>query len=492
MLAAAEYVVIIVCTFLVLSATVPILVGLLQFLLVGGSVFATHLERSRDHLPNVSVLIPAWNEAAVIAATIDRLMAVDYPEDRIRVYVIDDASTDETPRITVDKSREYPGRVIHLRRVAGGEGKAHTLNYGLQVLWRSEWTEAVLIMDADVIYMPDSVAKMARHLADPDVGAVTAYIKEGSAAPNYVQRFITFEYITATGASRRAQNTLGFLACLSGGAQLHSRRNLMAIGGQIFSATLAEDTFTTFRTQLEGRRAIFDPNVIVYAEEPDTLEGLWKQRLRWGRGNVQITSVFRDLWFNRREHPTMGSASMALMWFSIFLMPLFQIGASIGLCALYFVDAEAAWTLFRSFWVVSAVVYVFITLTSLAIDTESARKSIVEGLAFPGLVSLSINVYALFPFLIEPVGSVVASQASSVTVMILTLLIYSWLTLAMVVAYGAKVFEAHGRLSWVAPAALWVAGYGSFLCAVTFASYVKELRGSAMTWDKTEKTGKVS
>jgi len=130
----------------------------------------------------------------------------------------------------INKSREYRGNVFHLRRVAGGEGKAHTLNYGLSVLWKSDWTEAVLIMDADVIYTEDSLVKMARHLADPEVGAVTAYIKEGSKAPNYVQRFITFEYITATGASRRAQNTLGFLACLSGGAQLHTRENMMEIG----------------------------------------------------------------------------------------------------------------------------------------------------------------------------------------------------------------------------------------------------------------------
>ena len=44
--------------------------------------------------------------------------------------------------------------------------------------------EALLIMDADVIYSPDSMRKMARHLADPEVGAVTAYIKEGSADGN--------------------------------------------------------------------------------------------------------------------------------------------------------------------------------------------------------------------------------------------------------------------------------------------------------------------
>ena len=40
--------------------------------------------------------------------------------------------------------------------------------------------QAVLIMDADVIYEPDSLRRMTRHLADPGVGAVTAYIKEGS------------------------------------------------------------------------------------------------------------------------------------------------------------------------------------------------------------------------------------------------------------------------------------------------------------------------
>lgn len=492
MIAILEYVVIAVCTFLVLGATVPIIVGLLQFLLVGSSLFATHLERSRSHLPNVSILIPAWNEGAVIGTTIDQLMSLDYPAGRIRIYVIDDASSDETPDIAIAKAREYPGSVIHLRRVAGGEGKAHTLNYGLDVLWRSEWTEAVLIMDADVIYTRDSLAKMARHLADPDIGAVTAYIKEGSASPNYVQRFITFEYITATGASRRAQNTLGFLACLSGGAQLHTRRNLMAIGGQIFSETLAEDTFTTFRTQLEGRKAIFEPNAIVYAEEPDSLDGLWKQRVRWGRGNVQITSVFRDLWFNRREHPSMGSAAMAFMWFSIFLMPLFQIGASVGLCTLYFVNADAAWTLFRSFWIVSAVIYLFITLTSLAIDRESARKSVIEGIAFPGIVALGINLYALFPFAFAPLIDQLTLDSEGLVVMALTLLLYSWLTLAMVVSWGAKLLEKTPRLRWAAPVALWIGGYGSFLCAVTFGSYVKEIRGSAMTWDKTEKTGKVS
>jgi cellulose synthase/poly-beta-1,6-N-acetylglucosamine synthase-like glycosyltransferase len=486
-----EEAIVVVCSFLVLLSTLPLLTGLVQFALLGASPRATHLDRTGPNQPNVSILIPAWNEGAVIAATIDRLMRLRYPRERLRVYVVDDASDDETPDIAIAKSREYRGNVFHLRRVAGGEGKAHTLNFGLDVLWRDAWTESVLIMDADVIYTEDSLAKMARHLADEEIGAVTAYIKEGSAAPNYVQRFIAFEYITATGASRRAQNVLGFLTCLSGGAQLHTRTNMAVLGGRIFSETLAEDTFTTFRTQLRGRRAIFEPNAIVYAEEPDSLVGLWKQRVRWGRGNVQITAVYRDLWFNRRASRTIGSPVMALMWFSIFLMPLFQIGATAGLITLFFVSSHAAWTLFRLFWVISAFVYLVVTLTSLMVDWESARKSILAGIMFPGLVGLLVNLSALFPFAVTPVIHWLAPDRHGAASTALALLLYSWLTLAMVVSYAAKALEG-SRFRKLAPVALYLGGYGAFLCAVTFAAYVKELRGAEMKWDKTEKTGKIA
>ena len=108
--------------------------------------------------------------------------------------------------------------------------------------------QALLIMDADVIYEPTSLRAMTRHLADPAVGAVTGYIQEGSRPGNYMTRFIAYEYMTAQAAARRAQNVIGALACLAGGAQLHSRANIEAIGGRIDTGTLAEDTVTTFRT----------------------------------------------------------------------------------------------------------------------------------------------------------------------------------------------------------------------------------------------------
>ncbi|MBT8049323.1 MAG: glycosyltransferase family 2 protein [Xanthomonadales bacterium] len=480
-----------ICVFFVFLGVTPVLAGLYQYLLLPLSAFATHLEETEPYLPRVSILIPAWNEDLVIGLTIDRLVRLDYPPDRLRIYVIDDASSDDTPRVVIEKSKEYPGQVFHVRRVSGGEGKAHTLNYGLEILWKNSWTEAVLIMDADVLYRPDSLRKMARHLSDSNVGAVTAYIKEGSQSPNYVQRYITFEYITATGAARRAQNVLGFLICLSGGAQLHSRANLEQIGGRIFSDTLAEDTFTTFLSQLSGRRVLFDPHAVVLAEEPDSLLGLWKQRLRWARGNVQISGVFGRLWLNKQHHRGLGSLSMFLMWFSIFLMPVFQITASLGLISLYFLDEAWAWAAFHGLWIISGVVYLIVTLCSFVVDHESAVKCWLEGILFPGLVSLLIISYALWPPWIDAPMAFFELELGVTARMVLTLFLYAWLTLSMVVSYAAIVVEKSRYFSWLAPVLLLLGGYGAFLCAVTFGAYVKEIQGAEMKWDKTVKTGKV-
>ena len=68
-----------------------------------------------------------------------------------------------------------------------------------------------------------------------------------------MNRFISFEYIGAQAGARRAQNVLGAQACLAGGAQLLRRESLEAIGGEIDTSSLAEDTFTTFNVQLAGQ-----------------------------------------------------------------------------------------------------------------------------------------------------------------------------------------------------------------------------------------------
>ena len=79
---------------------------------------------------------------------------------------------------------------------------------------------------------------------------------------------------------------------------------------------------------------VFEPHAIVWAEEPRDIAGLWKQRLRWGRGNVQVTLRYRHTWFHRGKGK-LGGVSFALIWFSVFLMPALMVLSSASLVTLF-------------------------------------------------------------------------------------------------------------------------------------------------------------
>jgi cellulose synthase/poly-beta-1,6-N-acetylglucosamine synthase-like glycosyltransferase len=480
----------------VFLGAVPLLVANYQYLLVALHFRRNHYGRCRPYFPRTAILIPAWNEHAVIGASIDRLMGLDYPREALRIYVVDDASTDATPEVIKGKAGQYPGHVFHLRREKGGEGKAATLNHGLRVILADDWMQAVLIMDADVIYEPASLAAMTRHLADPGVGAVMAYIKEGSQPGNYMTRFIGYEYITAQAAARRAQNVLGVVACLAGGAQLHSRANIEAVGGRIDTGTLAEDTVTTFRTQIAGRRVVFEPHATVWAEEPGSIAGLWKQRLRWARGNVQVTTIFKRVWFRPWRRDRLGGVSFGLIWFCLFLLPVFMVCASASLVTLFFIDPALALTAFHFLWLTSVITYIFITSFTLLIDPVIGRRVWRQGLMFPGAVNMVILLAAIIPAPLYWVGHEILDAAgfrlTHGWVSGLELFTYIWLCACMGVAFLGKVAEPRRGGRVLSPLFVYVGGYGPLLCAITTTAYLKQIQGAEQKWDKTEKTGKVA
>lgn len=478
---------------LVAIGLLPAAGGIYQYLLVPLHGLRNPLRRAGPVLPRVAVVVPAWNEGAVLAASLERLMRLEYPPDRLRVFVVDDASTDDTPDVVRAKAEEHPGRIVLLRREQGGQGKAHTLNHGIELILADDWMEALLIMDADVIYRPDALRRMTRHLADPQVGAVTGYIREGSRRPGAIARFIGYEYVTAQACARRAQNVMGAIACLAGGAQLHTRANLEAIGGRIDTSTLAEDTFSTFLTQLDGRRVVFDGAAVVLAEEPDSIRALWKQRARWARGNVQITRRFKRVWFRPSRTQRLGSPDFGLVWFSVFALPFTLIAASTGLIGLYFASPGTAHAIFGELWWAGIATYLFITVTTLLVDVDTARRSWFEGIMFPGLGALVLIVASANPTFWEvTVPDALGLEMSATGVEVWTLLLYAWPVLSMALSRLVHDLEGVRVVGVLSKPLLYVVGYGPLLCAITLDAYLREWRGAAQTWDKTEKTGRVA
>ena len=486
-----ETVIVVVLLLCVLVGTLPVINTGLQFLALPLHAFRNHYPEAAPYHPNVAVVIPAWNEGMVIGPAIERLLQLEYPAERLRVFVVDDASTDDTPEIVAQKAAAYPGRVVHLRREQGGQGKAHTLNHGLDVVLADDWTEAVLIMDADVIFARDSLRKLTRHLADEKVGAVTAYIAEGSRDRNYLTRFIAIEYVIGQLSARRVQNVGGAIACLAGGAQLHSRANLEAIGGRIPTGTLAEDTMTTFESQLHGRRMVFEPHAVVLAEEPRTIDSLWKQRLRWARGNVQLTSIYKKLWFRPSRDHNLGSVGFGLAWFTILLLPAFMLLAAAGLIALLLLHSDIAEFVFRFMWIAAACIYIFSMLYSVQLDPRIGRQSWREAIMFPGLGALILMFIALFPWTLDGLLNLFGEEATDQARFWWLLFFYLWGPVSMLGIWLARAVEPLPGGRFFAGLLLYVCGYGSLLCAITVDSYLKEWRRADASWIKTEKVGRV-
>ncbi len=232
----------------------------------------------------VSVLIPAFNEARVIEASVRRILAST--GIRIEVIVIDDGSTDGTSAIVSDRFGIDPR--VRLLTLANG-GKARALNTALGVAKG----DVVIALDADTQFEPDTVARLARWFADPALGAVAGNAKIGNTI-NLITRWQAVEYVTAQNLERRALAALGAITVVPGAVGAWRRTALDAVGGYPVD-TLAEDQDLTIAIQRAGWRVACDVDAVAWTEAPENARALFRQRFRWAYGTLQCRWKHRDL-----------------------------------------------------------------------------------------------------------------------------------------------------------------------------------------------------
>ncbi|MDQ0466207.1 cellulose synthase/poly-beta-1,6-N-acetylglucosamine synthase-like glycosyltransferase/peptidoglycan/xylan/chitin deacetylase (PgdA/CDA1 family)/spore germination protein YaaH [Caulobacter ginsengisoli] len=256
--------------------------------------------------PLVSVLIPCFNEEAVIAGSVERILASRW--SRLEVLVLDDGSTDGTAEQVRLNHGSDPR--VRLLSFANG-GKALALNRGLT----HARGEIVVALDADTLFAPETIARLVRWFEDPGVGAVAGNAIVGNRI-NLVTRWQALEYVTAQNLERRALAALGAVTVVPGAVGAWRRAALEQLGGYP-EDTLAEDQDLTLAVQRAGWRVEFDPQARAYTEAPDTVGGLLKQRFRWSFGTLQCLWKHRAaLWDKRR--PVLGFVALPQIW-------LFQI-----------------------------------------------------------------------------------------------------------------------------------------------------------------------
>lgn len=290
-----------------------IAVGIGRAVILAGLAWNSNRPKNRPVPPPidpdlfVSVLIPAYNEARVIEASVRRVL--ESTQVGIEVIVIDDGSKDETSAIVAAQFGNDPR--VQLLTLQNG-GKARALNQGLKLAKG----EIIIALDADTQFEADTIAKLARWFVDPAIGAVAGNAKVGN-RHNLVTKWQGVEYVTAQNLERRALASFDAIMVVPGAVGAWRRAALDAVGGYP-ADTLAEDQDLTIAIQRKGWQVGYDVDAVAWTEAPESFKALSTQRFRWAYGTLQC------LWKHRsvlRERKPAGLALVGIpqAW-------LFQIG----------------------------------------------------------------------------------------------------------------------------------------------------------------------
>lgn len=303
--------------------------------MVGGLLFYFRRERKRppemETYPHFSIVIPAHNEEKHILDTISHLKDLNYPD--YEVIVVNDGSSDNTVGILAELAKEYPDwlRVINLEP---NSGKANALNVG--ILFTKG--ELILIIDADCLLDKDALKMMAWHFVTyPRVAAVTGNPRVMNRT-SLLGKVQVGEYSSIIGLIKRAQRILGRILTVSGVIAAF-RKSALSYVGLFDTDTVTEDIDITWKLQEKFWDVRYEPRALCWILAPETLRGLWRQRVRWSQGGVEVVKKHYQVWSDWRQRRfwpvyleyvgaiiwTFSLGFLLVSWLSAFLFYFFGI-----------------------------------------------------------------------------------------------------------------------------------------------------------------------
>ncbi|MFV5500597.1 poly-beta-1,6-N-acetyl-D-glucosamine synthase [Acinetobacter towneri] len=296
--------------------------------IAGGIWFYFKREYRQNDLPEpsqegCSIIIPCFNEEEQVRATIRYAMQTQYP--LFEVIAVNDGSSDRTAEILDELAAQYPKlRVVHL---AENQGKAYALRAGMMV---SQY-EFLVCIDGDALLHPHAVFWMMHQLTSyPRVGAVTGNPRIINRS-SILGKLQVGEFSSIIGLIKRAQRTYGRIFTVSGVIAGFRKTALDRIG-YWRDDMITEDIDVSWRLQFDHWDLQYVPKALCYIYMPETFKGLWKQRLRWSQGGVEVLFAYvRKMfkWRLRRMWPIAIEAIISITWayviFGIFLLYLYGL-----------------------------------------------------------------------------------------------------------------------------------------------------------------------
>lgn len=238
-------------------------------------------EGNGQYLPFISVVIPTYNEEAIIASRLDSLVRTRYPDDRMEIVVVD-SSSDGTPEILESYSKKYP--MIRIIRDEERRGLATALNQA----FRACKGEIVVKSDSDLTLAEDTIAKVVSHFSDPRVGAVTGRVNIANASAENEVRYRGLHE-----AIQLAESELDsvFMAHTFSAY----RRRLMK---EYKEQEYGDETIQTLHIRKQGYKVVFDPDVKFYEDYPEDGKERLRQKIRRSEGLTRVLLENSTVCFN--------------------------------------------------------------------------------------------------------------------------------------------------------------------------------------------------
>ncbi len=294
-----------------LIAFIAIVPGFMNAFMFSSLVFDKRPSRKHlDVYPDLSILIPCFNEETYIAQTVESVCKQEYL-GKIEIIVIDDGSTDRTVSIVEELEKTIPN--LRLLPLPKNQGKAAALNLGLQ---RSMY-DKVITIDADSYLYKDALTRIAERYASDPVGtcAVAGTTLVRNSRDNWLTQSQEWDYFHGIATVKRVQSLNQGTLVAQGCFSLYDKAKLLEVGG--WPDTVGEDIVLTWALLEKGYRVGYCEDAVIFTVVPSTLGGLIRQRQRWARGMIEAFKFHPGILFKPR-------LSTFFIWWDL-LFPLMDL-----------------------------------------------------------------------------------------------------------------------------------------------------------------------
>ncbi len=259
--------------------------------------------------PTMTVVIPAYNEGAMVARAIDAVAAARDPRERLEVFAVDDGSVDDTWRHIRDAAHRHPGLVTALR-LPRNAGKRRALAEG----FRRASGEILVTIDSDSIVDRGALLALAGPFTRARVGAVAGKVTVLNRSTGIIPRMLAVRFALTFDFLRAVQSTYGTVYCCPGALTAYRTDAVRAVLGRWLSqtflgapCTFGEDRAMTNLLLEAGLDTVYQRTAVVATVVPHTYAKLCRMFLRWDRSYIREEIRFARIVWTRPLHARLVS-----------------------------------------------------------------------------------------------------------------------------------------------------------------------------------------